>query len=63
MNVKPEEVVIVGDNLEMDVVPAKMLGFRTILVDTRKRYTEYKDEDWYIDSLKELEFDDSLLLI
>jgi len=54
MNVKPEEIVMIGDNLEMDIVPARMLGFKTFLIDTRKKYTEYQNENWYVNSLKEL---------
>lgn len=52
--VKGEECVMVGDNLEVDIVPARMLGFRTFLVDTRKKYIQYKDEDWYVNFLNEL---------
>jgi len=54
VNIKPEKVVMVGDNLEMDIIPARTLGMKGILVDSRKKYTEYKDEDWYITSLNEL---------
>jgi len=54
-DVNGEECVMVGDNLEVDIIPAKLLGFKTILVDTRKKYSEYKNEDWYVGGLKELE--------
>jgi len=53
-DVNGEECVMIGDNLEADIIPARTLGMRGILVDTRKKYTEYKDEDWYIGSLDEL---------
>ena len=53
-DVNGEECVMVGDNLETDIIPAKTLGMKGILVDTRKKYPEYKDEDWYITSLNEL---------
>lgn len=52
--VKPEEVVIVGDNLEMDIIPARILSFKGILIDTRKKYPEYKGKEWHITSLKKL---------
>ncbi|MBL7170112.1 MAG: HAD family hydrolase [Candidatus Aenigmarchaeota archaeon] len=52
--VKLEECVMIGDNLEVDVIPARMLGMKGILIDTRKKYLEYKDENWYITSLNEL---------
>lgn len=52
--VKPEEIILVGDNLEMDIVPARILGIKGILVDTRKKYSEYQGEHWYITSLNEL---------
>ncbi len=53
-DVNGEECVMIGDNLEADIIPARTLGMRGILVDTRKKYTEYKDEDWYVGSLDEL---------
>jgi len=52
--VKPEEVLFVGDNLKMDIVPARILGMRGVLVDNRGKYPEYKDEEWYIQELKKL---------
>ena len=45
---------MIGDTLKLDIVPARMLGMKAILIDSRGRYTEYKGEDWYIASLKEL---------
>ena len=53
MNVNPEQVLVVGDNLETDIIPARTLGMKGILIDTKKRYTEYQNEDWYIQSLNE----------
>ena len=50
----PEEVVMVGDNLEQDIIPTRLLKFRAILVDTRKKYTQYTKEKWYISSLDQL---------
>ncbi|MEM5793030.1 MAG: HAD family hydrolase [Candidatus Aenigmatarchaeota archaeon] len=54
MKVKPEEVVYIGDNLEQDIVPSRYLGFRAILVDTRQKYPEYMNEEWYVRSLEEI---------
>ncbi len=33
-HLKPEEVVMVGDRLDNDIIPAKLLGMRTVLVKT-----------------------------
>lgn len=52
--IKPEQTIFVGDDVEMDIIPAMMLGLKGILVDTRKKYPEYEDEDWYISSLNQL---------
>jgi epoxide hydrolase-like predicted phosphatase len=54
-NVSPEDVLVVGDNLGMDIIPARILGMKGILIDTRGRYSKYKEEDWYITSLSELD--------
>ena len=48
MQVNPDEVMIVGDNLEMDIIPARMLGTKGILVDTRKKYLQYKIHQFYV---------------
>lgn len=52
--VKPENAVMVGDNLENDIIPARLLGMRAYLLDSRAKYPQYKDEDWYITSLNQL---------
>jgi HAD superfamily hydrolase (TIGR01549 family) len=53
-NVRPEEILVVGDNLETDIIPARILGMKGILIDTREKYTEYENKDWYIRSLGDL---------
>ncbi len=55
MNVKPEQVLMVGDNLNTDIIPARNLGMKGILVDTKKKYPKYEDEDWYINSLSQID--------
>ncbi|MBD3156099.1 MAG: HAD-IA family hydrolase [Candidatus Aenigmarchaeota archaeon] len=54
MEVKPEEVLVIGDSLEMDIIPARTLGMEGILVDVKEKYTEYENKDWCIKSLNEL---------
>jgi len=54
MKVKPTKVLMIGDNLEQDIFPAKLLNFNTILLDTRKKYLEYQNEKFYISSLDQL---------
>ena len=39
---KPEECVMVGDDIERDLVSAKNLGMKTILIDRENRYPDYK---------------------
>jgi len=53
-NVKPEEILFIGDHLKNDIIPARLVGFKTILLDRRNKYPEYKGEKWYIKSLEEL---------
>lgn len=51
--IKPEECVMVGDDVERDLVSAKNLGMKTILIDREDRYPNYKGIK--INSFKELE--------
>jgi HAD superfamily hydrolase (TIGR01509 family) len=44
LGVTPSEVVMVGDSLEDDVVPTRVLGWRSILLDRRGRYPDYTGE-------------------
>jgi putative hydrolase of the HAD superfamily len=49
---KPEETLMVGDEIERDLIPAKKLGMETILID---RENKIKDAQFKkIGSLKEL---------
>lgn len=54
MNVKPEQVLMVGDNFNTDIVLARKLDMQGKLVDTKRKYTDYEGEDWYFTSLKDL---------
>lgn len=54
-NVEPEETVMVGDNMENDIITPRMMGFKTFLIDRRKKYLQYENESWYINSLNDLE--------
>jgi putative hydrolase of the HAD superfamily len=51
--IKPEECVMVGDDVRRDLVSAKNLGMKTILIDRENRYPEYKGTK--INSFSELE--------
>lgn len=53
-DVEPEEILVVGDNLEMDIIPARTLGMRGILVDKKGKYKQYDGKEWYIKSMNEL---------
>ncbi|MFH1505461.1 MAG: HAD family hydrolase [archaeon] len=52
-DVKPEEVIMIGDRVDDDVKGPGRLGIKGILLDRRKRYPDYKGKKVY--SLKELE--------
>lgn len=41
--IKSEECVMVGDDIERDLVSAKELGMKTILIDRENRYPDYKE--------------------
>ena len=38
--IKPEEAIMVGDNTKRDIIPAKELGMKTILIDREKQRLE-----------------------
>jgi putative hydrolase of the HAD superfamily len=40
-NVKPEEALSIGDQEQTDIIPAKMLGMKTIIVGSESKYTDY----------------------
>ena len=52
LKVKPEETVMVGDELERDLIPAKNLGMEVILVDRENKIKDSSVKK--INSLKEL---------
>ena len=52
MNLKPEEVIAVGDKIETDIVGAELYGIKAVLVD-RKNKSNYKNK---IAALDEIEF-------
>jgi len=51
LEVEPEEVVMVGDSIESDMIPASKIGIKTVLID-RKNARDYPTK---ISSLKDLE--------
>ncbi len=53
-NVSPSEVCLVGDDIELDIIPARRIGFKTILLDREGKYPNHESPDVIIKSLKEL---------
>jgi putative hydrolase of the HAD superfamily len=51
---KPSEFCIIGDDYENDMIPAKKMGFKTILLDREKIFGDVKDVDVVINSLNEV---------
>ena len=45
LSVKPEECIMVGDRIDLDVVPAKLLGMRTVLLRTG-RHIDQQPRSW-----------------
>ncbi|MFN6992187.1 MAG: HAD family hydrolase [Fervidobacterium sp.] len=55
LDVKPEEVCMVGDLLNIDIIPAKSMGMKTILVDRDNNYKQKpKESDFVVKSLDEI---------
>ncbi len=51
LNLKVEECIVVGDSIQSDIVAAKKIGIKAVLVDRKNK----RDFDLKIESLKELE--------
>ena len=52
-NIKPEQAVMVGDEIERDILPAEKLGIKAILIDRENKIKNYSGIK--INSLSELE--------
>lgn len=50
--VKPEEILMVGDSNEMDIKPARLLGWKTAFINRNKKKSKYAD--YNLTSLREL---------
>lgn len=50
--IKAEEAVMVGDDIERDLIPAKNLGMKTVLIDRENKFQDYQGSR--INSFKEL---------
>jgi len=59
LNVKPSEAVMIGNRLKIDILGAKRLGIKTILLRWNERYpetpeTEEETPDYIVQSLSEI---------
>ena len=52
LRVKPEEAVMIGDNIPIDIILPKKLGIKTILLNRSKKKIECKEADAVVDDLK-----------
>ena len=43
LNVKPKEVIMIGDSIRRDLVPAKKLGIKSILIDRENKFPNYTE--------------------
>ena len=53
LRVKPEEAVMIGDNLPIDIILPKKLGIKTILLNRSKKKIECKQADAIVEDLKQ----------
>ena len=53
LRVKPEEAVMIGDNIPIDIILPKKLGIKTILLNRSKNKIECKQADVIVNSLKQ----------
>ena len=53
LRVKPEEAVMIGDNIPIDIILPKGLGMRTILLNRSKKKIECKQADIIVNNLKQ----------
>lgn len=55
LDVKPKDVYMIGDMLNNDIIPAKSMGMKTILVDREGKYKQKpKEADFVVNSLNEI---------
>ena len=50
----PSECIMIGDNLDIDIIGAKNVGLNVILLDYKNKYPEYKNKITNIIELKEM---------
>ena len=50
----PSECIMIGDNLDIDIIGAKNAGLNVILLDYKNKYPEYKNKITNISELKEM---------
>ena len=53
LRVKPEEAVMIGDNIPIDIILPKKLGMKTILLNRSKNKIECKQADVIVNNLKQ----------
>ena len=53
LRVKPEEAVMIGDNILIDIILPKKLGIKTILLNRSKKKIECKQADAIVEDLKQ----------
>ena len=53
LGLKPEEVVMCGDNPFNDIIPAKQLGMKTMLIDTKRIFSDFTGADYTVSTIKD----------
>ena len=53
LGIMPEAAVMCGDSPANDILPAKGLGMKAILVDTKRIFTDFKEADYTVNTIKD----------
>ena len=54
LGLMPDQVLMCGDNPANDILPAKSMGMKTLLVDTKRIFTGFGKSDYTVNTIKEL---------
>ncbi|RJS82333.1 HAD family hydrolase [Candidatus Bathyarchaeota archaeon] len=53
LNVKPDETIMIGDNIPIDIILPKKLGIKTMLLDRERKDVKCPQADFIVNDLKE----------
>lgn len=53
LGLAPQAIMMCGDSPPNDILPAKQLGMKTILVDTKRVFSDFRDADFTVNTIKD----------